>query len=117
MTINKTTIFKLSTVAALISLIAFAPAALAFTTVPSIGGLPGGKDLVGNIIKIVTTLLTLAGIIAAIYLIIAGIRYITSTGDEEQATKARQSIIYTVIGIIVIILAVVITNFVSSSFK
>ena len=115
MPINKTTIFKISTVAALLSLLALAPSALAFSTVPPIGELPSGSNLVERIRSVVTTLLALAAIIAVIYVIIAGVRYITSTGDEEQATKARQSIIYTVIGIIVILLSVVIVNFIGGS--
>ncbi len=64
------------------------------------------------LITIVNVLLILAAIIAAIFLVIGGVRYITSSGDEEAADKAKNTILYAVIGLIVIGLSAAIVNFV-----
>ena len=63
-----------------------------------------------------TTLLNgvyyIAGAIAVIVLIIAGIKYITGSGSADKVTKAKNTIIYTVVGLVLIICAFAITNFV-----
>jgi uncharacterized membrane protein YidH (DUF202 family) len=64
------------------------------------------------IITIVNVLLVLAALVAAIFLVIGGIRYITSQGDEEAADKAKNTILYSVIGLIVIGLAAALVNFI-----
>ncbi len=79
-------------------------------TTPFQGTAQGG--LVQAIITIVNVLLILAAIIAAIFLVIGGVRYITSSGDEEAADKAKNTILYAVIGLIVIGLSAAIVNFV-----
>jgi len=52
----------------------------------------------------------LAGVAAIIYLIWAGIKYITSGGDVKKAGEARQAIINAVIGIAVVIGAYTLIN-------
>jgi amino acid transporter len=52
--------------------------------------------------------------IAVIFLIIGGFRYITSAGNEEAATKGRNSVIHALIGIVIIILSYVIVNVVAN---
>jgi len=44
--------------------------------------------------------------VALILLIVAGIKYITSGGDEEKAGSAKKAIINAVIGIVIVIAAV-----------
>lgn len=46
--------------------------------------------------------LWIAGVIAFAFLIYGGIMFITSGGDAEKTTKARNTILYSVVGIIVI---------------
>lgn len=65
-----------------------------------------------TIIDIVNVILTLVGVVAAIYLVLGGVRYVLSEGEESQARKAKNTIIYAVIGIIVIGLSAAIVNFV-----
>lgn len=57
----------------------------------------------------------IAGIIAVIMIIYAGIQYILSAGDAGKAKTSRQNITYSLIGIVVIILAYAITNFVTTN--
>lgn len=58
----------------------------------------------------------IAGIIAVIVIIVSGISYATSGGDSAAVTKAKNMILYSVIGIIVILAAFAITNFVTGRF-
>ena len=64
------------------------------------------------IVTIVNILLALAGITAAIFLIIGGVRYIVSQGERDGTEKAKNTILYAVIGLIVIGLSAAIVNFV-----
>jgi len=41
------------------------------------------------------------GVAAVIYMMLAGMKFVTSQGNPEQAAKARQSIIYGAIGLLV----------------
>src|SRR5690349_9064207 len=58
--------------------------------------------LIGNVVNL---LLTIAGIIAVIMIVIGGIRYTTSAGDAGQTKSARDTIIYAVVGLVVAIMA------------
>ncbi|OGY37263.1 MAG: hypothetical protein A3E36_01090 [Candidatus Andersenbacteria bacterium RIFCSPHIGHO2_12_FULL_45_11b] len=69
-------------------------------------------DLINRIHDIVNAFLVLVGIIAAIYLVMGGVRYIMSEGEEQQAAKAKMTMLYALIGIILIGLSAAIVNFV-----
>lgn len=66
--------------------------------------------LVGNIINV---LLLIAGILVVVYLVIAGIQYITAGGDAVKSAAARTAIVNAIIGIIIILIAFSITNWVT----
>jgi TRAP-type C4-dicarboxylate transport system permease small subunit len=61
---------------------------------------------------IINAVLYIVGIICVIMLIIGGIRYATSGGDQAQVTGAKNTIMYAVIGLVVAILAYAIVNWV-----
>ncbi len=67
--------------------------------------------LIDSIIVIVNALLILAAIAAIVFIIIGGVRYITAQGDEDAVAQAKNTLIYAIVGIIVILLALVIVNF------
>jgi hypothetical protein len=67
----------------------------------------GVVTIIGKIIKI---LLIISGAIAVLFVIIGGFMYMTSAGNEEQATKGRKAIVNALIGIIIIILSYIIVN-------
>jgi hypothetical protein len=92
-------------------------AAQGFQTVPAPAGTLGGNDLVGAVVFIVNWLLVLAALAALVFLIIGGIRYIVSQGEEEAAEKAKNTILYAIIGLIVIGLSAVVVNFIVSIFQ
>lgn len=78
----------------------------------------GGADpLTGNngaLQSVVTILAFVGGIIAAIFVVIGGIKYITSNGDSSQVASAKNTIIYALIGVVVAALARQLINFVLS---
>ena len=80
-------------------------------------GTQTGNDLADSIRTIVNTLLALVGLIAAIYLVMGGVTYITSKGDEDKAADAKNTILYAIIGLIVIGLSGVIINFILQSVR
>ena len=82
---------------------------------PQFAGTANPTNLYGSITTIINVLLTLAALVAAIYLILGGVRYITSRGDEDAAGEAKNTILYAVIGLIVIGLSAAIVNFVLSA--
>jgi hypothetical protein len=61
---------------------------------------------------VVNVLLFLIGAIAVIMLIYGGIRYTISGGDSKNVTAAKDTILYSIVGIIVAVLAFAIVNFV-----
>ena len=96
---------------AAVSLLATPTFALAqFTDAVAFSGTATGT-LITAITDIVNVLLTLAAVIAVIFVIIGGVRYVTSQGDEDAALLAKNTIIYAILGVIVIALSAVIVNF------
>ncbi len=82
------------------------------------GQVAGGTcaDTGGQISTLVQTgiriLQIIAGVMAVIYIIIAGLRYITSNGDSGKISSAKNAIIFACIGIAVVALSEVIIQFV-----
>lgn len=77
-----------------------------------------GGDQVGGIIKtIVEVLLTAVGAISIIMIVIGGIMFALSSGDAQKAAKARNTVLYAVVGLIVSIFASAIVNFVFNRFN
>ena len=57
-----------------------------------------------------------AGIMAVIVIILAGFSFVTSAGDPGAVTKAKNAILYAVIGLVVILSAFIITQYVIGRF-
>ncbi len=74
----------------------------------------GAQDLPTLIGKIIGVLLGVMGIILVIYIIIAGITYMTAAGEDTKVKKAKAMIQTSVIGIIIIVAAYSISAFVIS---
>lgn len=58
----------------------------------------------------------LTGAVAVIVIIWAGIQYATSAGNASGLTKAKNTLIYAIIGLVVVVCAFAITNFVMGKF-
>jgi hypothetical protein len=75
-------------------------------------GLP--TDSISGIIgRTMNWLLMILGFIGIIGFVIAGILYLTAAGDEDQIGKAKNAMMYSIIGIIVALMGFVIINAVS----
>ena len=66
---------------------------------------------------VVNILLFLVGAVAVIMLVIGGLRYVTSNGDQNAVTGAKNTIMYAIIGIIVAFLAYAAVGFVISQLQ
>ena len=73
-------------------------------------------DLTKSIQDITNVLLFVVGAISVIMIIYGGIQYVTSSGDSSKVQNAKNTILYSIVGIVVAILAYAITNFVVSAF-
>ena len=69
----------------------------------------GTNKLIGNIINIFSLVV---GIVAVLMIIIGGFRYITSGGNDGNVGNAKNTILYAVIGLVIVALAQIIVRFV-----
>lgn len=77
--------------------------------------LAGQNTATQIIIRVIQILLAIAGLVAVIFLIVGGFRYIISGGNEETAETAKKTIINAIIGVVVIILAFVIVRVIANA--
>src|SRR3989344_2059051 len=78
-------------------------------------GLPGDTRISEFILRIINIALAIAGLVAVLFLIIGGFRYITAAGNEEAGGQAKKIITNAIIGIVVIILSFVIVRVISNA--
>lgn len=72
----------------------------------------------GNVIGLVLNLVYfVAGIVGVLVLIFAGFRFVTSQGDANQIAAAKKTILGTVIGLVIIMIAFVVTQFIIGSIQ
>lgn len=77
------------------------------------GSAEASGDGVTKLIKLVVNIFSLiVGVVAVIMIIIGGLKYITSGGDSGNITGAKNTILYAVIGLVVVALAQFIVRFV-----
>ena len=69
-------------------------------------------DTVGTVINVATGIV---GFVAVVILIYGGVQYTLSAGDSAKVKRAKDTIMYGVIGLVIAILAFAIVNFVISS--
>jgi hypothetical protein len=61
---------------------------------------------------IINVLSLIVGVVAVIMIIIAGFRYIASGGKQESVTGAKNTILYAIVGLVIVALAQLIVHFV-----
>jgi hypothetical protein len=72
-----------------------------------------GSENASNLMRnIINTMIFLIGAIAVIMIIIGGFRYVVSNGEAGALTSAKNTILYSVIGLIVAILSYGVVEFV-----
>ncbi len=71
------------------------------------------EDTVNDIITDVINIFSLVvGVVSVIMIIVGGLRYITSGGDSGSVGGAKNTILYAIIGLVIVALAQVIVRFV-----
>jgi hypothetical protein len=76
-------------------------------------GTPTGS-IIGIIVATMNWLLAILGFLGIIGFVIAGILYLTAAGDEDQIGKAKNAMMYSIIGVIVALLGFVIIQAVNA---
>lgn len=84
-------------------------------TCPANPNIQDPNSLTSLIQKIVNILSVAVGIVAVIMIIIGGFRYVTSGGKQESVTGAKNTILYAIIGLVIVALAQIIVHFVLSN--
>jgi len=86
---------------------------------PCIRVLPGTAfDSVDDaLLFVIRGLFILAGGLAVLYLFWSGLQYLTAGGNPEQAQKARNGLLYAIIGIVIVSLSFAIVNVVSNTLR
>lgn len=78
---------------------------------PSFAAGPGGMIIfVSNLLKIV---FVVGGLLAFIQLVLAGLQFIQSGGDSKQLEQAKDKIIWSIIGIIIMVASFIIAAILS----
>ncbi len=73
----------------------------------------GGLGQFNRLIKRIINLLSvIVGVVAVIMIIVGGLRYITSGGSDTSVTSAKNTILYAIIGLIIVALAQILVRFV-----
>ncbi len=88
---------------------------LALQGATELGGSCSGKTITapgGLVTTIVNVITYVAGVIVIFMIIFAGFRYITSTGDANKVNSAKNTLIYAIVGIIIIVMAQVIVHYI-----
>ena len=73
------------------------------------------NNLTDNIKTILSAIIGVLGFACVVVMIIGGVNYMTSSGDAGKVKKAKDTILYGLIGLIVCVLAFAIVQFVIGS--
>lgn len=67
-------------------------------------------DIFCIITNIINKLLTVGSLIALLFLVIGGIQYMATGGDEKALTTAKETITYSVLGLLIMLGSILIIN-------
>lgn len=87
-----------------------APIILAHPAFAADAGVTQVENFIKSVIQVISGL---AGLIATGFFVAGGIGYITSSGNPEHLEKAKHTLLYSAIGLAIVIAAFVISNIVT----
>lgn len=87
-----------------------APLVLAAPVLAADGDIAKTQDFIKNIIKVAAGF---AGLVATAFFVVGGFGYITSSGNPEKLDRAKHTLIWSAIGLAIVIGAFVISNIVT----
>lgn len=68
-------------------------------------GLPRAHATNGELSSILQVVIGIIAAISVLFVVIGGLRYVLSDGDPQKATRARETIIYALVGLLIAITA------------
>ena len=80
-------------------------------------GSSNGPKLEAIIASIIQTMFFIIGVLAVIVIIYSGFLFIVASGNPQTIQKAKTSIVYAVVGLVVAIMAYAIVGFVVNTFQ
>jgi hypothetical protein len=83
------------------------------TTLPK-GGLTVVEKVIANAF---TIFLIIAVLLCAIYIAYAGLQWISSSGDKQKVAQARSRLTWTVVGLIIVMVAIFLVKLVAGFFN
>jgi len=119
--INKAKVFAMAGILALAGAVAVLPRGSVYAGIgdgastAAQGELAEHADLTSVVQSVINIILYVVGVVAVIMMIFGGFQYITSSGDAAKVTKAKNTILYGVVGLVIAVLAYAIVNFVLGS--
>lgn len=72
-------------------------------------------SLMSTLSVIINVALGIIGFVAVVMIILGGVQYTTSAGDAAKVTKAKNTILYGIVGLVIALLAFAIVNFILSN--
>ena len=74
-----------------------------------------GGDLSIQVTNIINAIIGVLGFVCVVVMIVGGVNYMISAGDSGKVTKAKNTILYGLIGLVICVLAFAIVNFLISN--
>lgn len=74
--------------------------------------LPNVSASHSDLTTILNIVIATIAVVSVLFVVVGGLRYVLSDGDPQQATRARETIIYAVVGLLIAITAEGIVAFV-----
>jgi hypothetical protein len=85
--------------------VALASTAFAAVAKPPVSSPTGDTSFGALLVTVINSLLLFAGAVAVLFLIIGGFRYVVSAGNPDQVEGAKKTILYAVLGLVIIFIA------------
>ena len=82
---------------------------------PDLRNTLNSNDLMTTLNTIINVVIGIIGFVAVMVIILGGVQYTTSAGDSGKVKKAKDTIMYGIIGLIVALMAYSIVNFILSN--
>lgn len=83
-------------------------------TASAIDGVVQAESFIKNIVK---TLVGISGGVSVVFIVIGGFHYITSSGHPERLDKAKRTLLYSGVGLVIVLAAYAIVDFVAEIAK
>ncbi|MBI3495379.1 hypothetical protein HY065_02020 [Candidatus Berkelbacteria bacterium] len=106
-----------ATATALMSWAGVAAAQAVLPNTPSAISTSGFRDIPTAIRTIFNTVIAAAGAIFVVLLLVGGVQYLSAAGNEEATAKAKKLLVDAIIGLIIVLAAWAIGQFVLTKFQ